>query len=733
MPEKPDYIKNYDKPKNTEFKNVKGNWYLYEKTSTYDPVRKKARKKSGHIIGRVTPDGTLHPSTHRQVKKSSEEKITEVPTEECTDKNREDIISEGIQQESERADDAAPGDHPLDLLKYLKDHGLYIGTVEDILSSPNPEMGAVNYLYSITEKMRECLKIAFPDCWAVIYTISMLRAIHGEGGRFCRLQAQYKRSYLAFLYPGLILNRKNLTGFLQYVGLQRDAIITYMTEMADGEDEFDVFDGHRTITYSKKMVTAKKGYDSKHRHQKQINTIYLFSPSEFGVGQPRFYKQYDGNTIDVTAVDDLLDELKLPSENITFIGDKGCDSTSVFEKVQQSGKKYIFAIKRGSEAVRHNLPSALEDYDGAFTFNGRAIHYFTIMCDDGVTKIVVYKDMNLFAAEDYSIIHRNEENSNKANKKISREVSKRKKELEKVQKILTKAEKKVDKAEKDFDDACAALDKKLAKVTEQENLVSEKIKTAEDKRSRVGSGRGKVLASSAESAEATAQKEQQKLDNLENALHALEEAKLAAQLAKNKAKSEKVIAANNVDKKQRAYDLAIKLEEETASYGNIGKVLDEDGNPLDLEELNNLKTLTRETGTFSLKTSRMDLEPEDIFLRYKQRPAVEQFLKVHDDTLGFDSSYMQDKPSEEAWLFFNFISATMAVTALEDIAISGQTKAVSFHDLMSLLSAISATYYDETWHYGPIDDDVLSICKKLNFDPNTPQAPPAPIPPELQL
>lgn len=65
MREKPDYVKNYPKPKNTEMKYINGYWYLYEKYAVYDPIRKKKRKKSGPIIGKITPEG-LKRSVHRK-------------------------------------------------------------------------------------------------------------------------------------------------------------------------------------------------------------------------------------------------------------------------------------------------------------------------------------------------------------------------------------------------------------------------------------------------------------------------------------------------------------------------------------------------------------------------------------------------------------------------------------------------------------------------------------------
>lgn len=72
MPEKPDYVKNFVKPKNTEIKYINGYWYLYQKYSVYDPERKSKRKKSGPIVGKITPDG-LKESTHRKKKEAASE------------------------------------------------------------------------------------------------------------------------------------------------------------------------------------------------------------------------------------------------------------------------------------------------------------------------------------------------------------------------------------------------------------------------------------------------------------------------------------------------------------------------------------------------------------------------------------------------------------------------------------------------------------------------------------
>ena len=38
MTEKPDYVLNFPRQKNTEIKKIGNNWYLYERFSKYDPA-----------------------------------------------------------------------------------------------------------------------------------------------------------------------------------------------------------------------------------------------------------------------------------------------------------------------------------------------------------------------------------------------------------------------------------------------------------------------------------------------------------------------------------------------------------------------------------------------------------------------------------------------------------------------------------------------------------------------
>ena len=59
--------------KGTELRKIKGNYYLYEYKTVYDPVRKRAKKVSGRLLGRITEQEGLVDSSklklHRQLER----------------------------------------------------------------------------------------------------------------------------------------------------------------------------------------------------------------------------------------------------------------------------------------------------------------------------------------------------------------------------------------------------------------------------------------------------------------------------------------------------------------------------------------------------------------------------------------------------------------------------------------------------------------------------------------
>lgn len=115
MVEKPEYVTKYKKPVNTEIKQIRGHWYLYERRNEYDPAIKRSRKKSGKCLGKITESGFV-PSKAEQ--------------------KRDAILNDVV------------------------------------------EIGAVSYFYQNSEEMRLLLQKHFPDFWERIYTTVLIRTIY---------------------------------------------------------------------------------------------------------------------------------------------------------------------------------------------------------------------------------------------------------------------------------------------------------------------------------------------------------------------------------------------------------------------------------------------------------------------------------------------------------------------------------------------------------------------------
>ena len=213
--QKPDYVKNFKKPKNTEIKHIGRYYYLYERSSVYDPETKKMRKKSGKCLGRITENGL-------------------VPSREKVDDN----VFSNIE---------------------IKEAGLS------------------GCLWERNQNMIERLKKHFPDIWREMFVMAALRFSFGP--RFKRISENYESCIFSEIYPGLNLDGSYITALLKNIGKRTEAIKAFMHEDNDRLSSYLVFDGHRIISDSKTLETACMGYDSKMRYKNQVNLVYAFSVS----------------------------------------------------------------------------------------------------------------------------------------------------------------------------------------------------------------------------------------------------------------------------------------------------------------------------------------------------------------------------------------------------------------------------------------------------------------------
>jgi len=297
--------------KGTEVKAVNGKYYLCKVTSKWDAKLKRSRKISGEYLGVLTPEG-LTPVQRRLV-----------------DVN-EPIVSK--------------------------------------------EYGASWLLASLTEDIREQLRVRFPDIWQELYAICLLRTTKPCSFRY--LAERYASSVLSEALPDLALSGSSITALLKDLGRRRQAITLFMKDFLQGERDYLIFDGTNLISLSEKMEDTQIGYNSQGIYDPQVNLLYAFTGGQDG-GRPAYYRKFPGSVRDVSAFVSFMTEIDIM--DAVVIADKGFGSTDNFRDLDQTGIKYIVPLRRNNQLYDRSplMPADKSGFDGAFQFNGRPIWYYS--------------------------------------------------------------------------------------------------------------------------------------------------------------------------------------------------------------------------------------------------------------------------------------------------------------------------------------------------------------------
>ena len=232
MAEKPEWVEGFDRPKGTEVKHIRGNWYLYERSWRYDPKIKRSRKVSGRCLGKVTPEG-LVPSVSRERRAA--------------------------------------------------------GKVADVV-----EVGASSLAWSLTAEMRQRLERRFPATWREVYALAVVRATREPALRRSASHLEDSALFEALGRPRL--TPASISSLLRGLGRARADVCAYMREDLSADGRFLLFDGHRVLSASRGSDLAELGYDSKTRFRPQLNLIYAFSVGTEGAAPAYYKRYSGGTT-----------------------------------------------------------------------------------------------------------------------------------------------------------------------------------------------------------------------------------------------------------------------------------------------------------------------------------------------------------------------------------------------------------------------------------------------------
>ena len=219
-----------------------------------------------------------------------------------------------------------------------------------------------------------------------IYVIALLRACDKDI-KNRDLQFAYETSFISEIYKGVPLSENTISKLLLNVGMEYRYIRQFMQNRLSAFNGKNlIIDGmlkdcnRTTDTFSEwSRKGAKKG-------SMDLNLLYAFDPA---TQEPLAVKPYPGNMLDLTAVDDFINDFPITSGILVM--DKGFSSGAVLSKLKQiDGLSYLVPLKQSSKKVSENgllepFASVLDGYTDA------TILYKKVAVSDG-TFLYAFRD-----------------------------------------------------------------------------------------------------------------------------------------------------------------------------------------------------------------------------------------------------------------------------------------------------------------------------------------------------
>jgi transposase len=349
----PDWVLKH-KQKNTEIRNIKRRYYLYNITSKWDSQKKRTKKVTLGMVGVITEQDGLMPKgtipRGRPKRKATPSQITSTAV--CT-----------------------------------------------------KEYGASAFLSSIAKDIKDNLQALFGAGWENIFALAILRLLYQAPLKRCEFLLE--ESFFTETLGKISLSKDFLTGFMQNLGSKRETIVDFMKHFIKGAEHI-VFDATAIVSHSSTSKLAGRGYNPEGSYDSQVNLFYMFDISK---KEPNYYRLFPGNINATSALKHCLGESGVT--NMVAIGDKGFCSEKNLQYLEEANLSYIMPLKRDSKYIDYErFSSSLyqEAFDGHFIYQKRPIFYTNmpnISAERGeVRRVIVFKDKSLALDEEKNYLSR---------------------------------------------------------------------------------------------------------------------------------------------------------------------------------------------------------------------------------------------------------------------------------------------------------------------------------------
>lgn len=202
------------KKKGTELRCIRGKYYLYQISSVWDKVKKRAVKKTGKCLGTISEQEGFKPSKGRV-----SEQVTEMAL--------------------------------------------------------NPKVfGAYSFFADISKEWEEPLKKYFPFSWKQILCMAYTRLF--KQSPIKNMPYYFEQSFYSEHFLELAFSDKTISKILRDIGVNQGVAEQFMREFIP-DNELVMIDATPVFNKSENIYESRLGYNNKKQWDNQVNLLYLYS------------------------------------------------------------------------------------------------------------------------------------------------------------------------------------------------------------------------------------------------------------------------------------------------------------------------------------------------------------------------------------------------------------------------------------------------------------------------
>ena len=195
----------------------------------------------------------------------------------------------------------------------------------------------------------------------LLYSIGLIYFANGYTYKRDLLNC-YQGSILSELFPGLSMGEKAISKFFNTIGRRTRRIEEFEQALITNGSGYYAIDGHVILSLSGQSDLAAFGNKYKKMGNPQQNYMCIF---DVELNRPVSCRAFDGGTLDMTAVGDVLDLYHF--RDTVFIVDAGFYSPSNISLFSENGNRYVIPLPAKYTSYKNAVADI--SFQGEFSYS----------------------------------------------------------------------------------------------------------------------------------------------------------------------------------------------------------------------------------------------------------------------------------------------------------------------------------------------------------------------------